>query len=321
MAWGSVVVGVLALAAALRFIQLGHDSLWTDEGFSLRLVRSGMANFFDETTSADPNPPFYYVVLRGWIALFGDSEAALRSLSAVLGVALVFVMFELGRRSRTVVWASRQRSSPLFPEFLVHYSQEARGYALLAFLTALSYLCLLRLLDRWSGWSAVAYSAVITALLYTHVYGYFVLVAQVAFLAVKVVRWPEDPRQRRPELVRWAVVTAVPVALTVPWLVVFAGHLRDEVEGASNAKLGWLSAPSLRDLPGALSGYAGSALSLAVVLALALGAAVLAVRKHPGSKPGAAVAALGHLLLDDRRVVLLTLWLATPNLHASALPP
>jgi hypothetical protein len=65
MAWGSVVVGVLALAAALRFIQLGHDSLWTDEGFSLRLVRSGAAHFFDETTSADPNPPFYYVLLRG----------------------------------------------------------------------------------------------------------------------------------------------------------------------------------------------------------------------------------------------------------------
>lgn len=41
----------------------------------------------------------------------------------------------------------------------------------------------------------------------------FVLVAQVAFLAVKVVRWPEDPRRRRPELVRRAVVTAVPVAL------------------------------------------------------------------------------------------------------------
>lgn len=96
---------------------------------------------------------------------------ALRSLSAVLGVALVFVMYELGRRlaDRRVGIAAALLAA--VSEFLVHYSQEARSYALLALLTALSSLCLFRLLDRWSGWSAVAYAAVIT-FLYTHVYGF-----------------------------------------------------------------------------------------------------------------------------------------------------
>jgi hypothetical protein len=244
---------------------------------------------------------------------------ALRSLSAVLGVALVFVMYELGRRlaDRRVGIAAALLAA--VSEFLVHYSQEARSYALLALLTALSSLCLFRLLDRWSGWSAVAHAAVIT-FLYTHVYGFSSSWHRSRF-------WPSRSfaGRRSP-----AEATGARAAgggdgragcPTIPWLVVFAGHLRDEVEGASNAKLGWLGAPSLRDLPGALSGYAGSALSLAVVLALPLGAAVLAARRHPGSEREAVVAALGRHLLDDRRVVLLTLWLATPNLHASALPP
>ncbi len=89
---------ILGLAAALRIVQLGHDSVWVDEAFSARVANLGLTDLVQTATSDDTNPPLYYVLLHGWINVFGDSETALRSLSAVVGVLLVFVVFKLGDR-------------------------------------------------------------------------------------------------------------------------------------------------------------------------------------------------------------------------------
>jgi mannosyltransferase len=308
----SLLAGVLALAAVLRFLQLGHDSLWTDEGFSYRMATSGASQFLDQTTSADPNPPLYYILLRAWIELFGSSEVALRSLSAILGIALVGVVFELGRRLSGNLVGVTAALFTAVSSFLVHYSQEARGYQLFALLASLSYLCLWRLLERWSTGGAVAYALATTALLYTHVYAFFVLAAQASYLAVKVWRWPTDRARRRSELARWVGLVVLPVVLTAPWLVVFARHARDEVAGTSDAKLGWLAAPNLRDLPGALSGYAGSKPGLAVVFAVGAAAAVIAVRNASTLGRKTALGSTARRLVDDPRVALLVLWLLVP---------
>lgn len=80
---------MLGVAVFLRFVQLGSDSLWVDEGFSVDVARKGIPDLIHQATTADANQPLYYVVLHFWIQLFGDSEFALRSLGALVGVALV----------------------------------------------------------------------------------------------------------------------------------------------------------------------------------------------------------------------------------------
>jgi len=298
------LLGLLGVAALLRFFELGHDSLWVDEAFSDKIASVGGLDIFDQATSADPNPPLYYVILHWWIAAFGDSEAALRSLSAVVGIALVFVVFKLGERlggSKVgLIAASRAAVS----EFLVHYSQEARVYSLVALLTAGSYYFFLELLDDPRVSVVALYVFVTGALLYAHVYGLFVLAAQIAYVAVAVA--VRRDWIRAPDLKPIAVALAAPTVLAIPWFVIFVGHVRAEVKDTDEAKLSWLGKPSIGELPGAFSGYAGSRGALLVVALALLVVAFLGLRKDGRSGI--------RRVVEDRRVAMLLLWIAVPIL-------
>ena len=128
--WVPVVL-VLALGAFLRFFRIGAQPLWLDEATSLRFAHQSLAELWSWSTIVDPgNPPLYYSLLHGWVR-FGDGEGELRTLSALIGVLTIPLVYALGRTIRDhrlgIVGALLFAISP----FQVWYSQEARGYALL----------------------------------------------------------------------------------------------------------------------------------------------------------------------------------------------
>ena len=92
-------------------------------------------------------PPLYYALAWVWTQLTGTGEVGLRSLSALAGVATVPVAYLLGAELRGrragIVAAALVAVNPM----LLWYSQEARGYALLALLTAAAALYFVRALD------------------------------------------------------------------------------------------------------------------------------------------------------------------------------
>ena len=81
----AALVGVLLLAYGLRVHRLGAQSFWNDEGNSARLSERSLAAIV-EGTAADIHPPLYYVLLRGWRELAGDTEFSLRALSVYAGL-------------------------------------------------------------------------------------------------------------------------------------------------------------------------------------------------------------------------------------------
>ena len=95
--WGGVVALVAAIGAflALTLTRLTTASIWFDEAYSAYLTRYNLADL-THYTAIDVHPPLYYYLLKGWTNLFGNSVAAYRSLSVVLGViALVLIYFQL----------------------------------------------------------------------------------------------------------------------------------------------------------------------------------------------------------------------------------
>ena len=93
----AVVVAILLLAAALRFHRLEAQSFWNDEGNSARLSERSVPAIL-EGTASDIHPPLYYLLLRGWRELGGETEFGLRSLSAYAGVLTVAVTMAIARR-------------------------------------------------------------------------------------------------------------------------------------------------------------------------------------------------------------------------------
>src|SRR2546421_11941674 len=91
-----LIIGVLLLAAGLRFHLLDHQSLWNDEGNSLRLAQRSIPDLI-AAARLDIHPPGYYIALKAWRALAGESEFALRAFSAFAGVLTIACVYALGR--------------------------------------------------------------------------------------------------------------------------------------------------------------------------------------------------------------------------------
>ena len=68
---------LILLAFGARVHRLDAQSLWNDEGNSLRLAQRSAADLI-ESAGHDIHPPGYYLTLKAWIAVAGESEFSLR---------------------------------------------------------------------------------------------------------------------------------------------------------------------------------------------------------------------------------------------------
>ncbi|PHM06674.1 glycosyltransferase family 39 protein, partial [Nostoc sp. 'Peltigera malacea cyanobiont' DB3992] len=132
-----VVFIIIIISIFLRFSLLQNQSLWFDEGWSLALSdgTTFQENLFHivNREAGDKYQPLYYLVLFYWRSAFGDSEFAIRSLSALLGVGSVIAIFFTSLRvygKQHALWSSMILA---VSSFSIFYSQDARPYALLIF--------------------------------------------------------------------------------------------------------------------------------------------------------------------------------------------
>jgi mannosyltransferase len=196
---------LLTLAGGtVRFVGLGHQSFWVDETVTHRLIDKSFPAMLGAVAHGESTPPLYYALAWVWSRVAGSGDVSLRALSALTGTLTIPVVFAAARQlvsTRTgVIAAALAAVSPL----LVWYSQEARGYALFTFLTALSLLFFARALEAPStanlGWWASASSLA----LLTHYFSYYLVAAEALLLL----------RQHRGETVRaTASVAGVGLAL------------------------------------------------------------------------------------------------------------
>jgi len=237
--WLVILLVILVLATGLRFYRLDGQSFWNDEGNSVRLVERPWATMVGGA-AADIHPPGYYALLWGWVRLFGFSEIAVRSLSALLGLLLVYVTYRLGRLlDGPAVGLAAALVAAVAP-FQVYYSQEARMYILVALSGALSMYFFVCLLTDQSPNSqstssqstscppgircAIPFYALSTALgLYSHYSFPVVIAAQNVFfiiwLATTVGRVANLSYIAR-LVARWALAQGLAMALYLPWLPV-----------------------------------------------------------------------------------------------------
>jgi hypothetical protein len=124
------LVLVLALGLWVRLHSLAAKSLWLDEGVSAMITRLSRGNFWALILLREGNMMPYYLTLRVW-AKFGFSEFHLRLLSVIAGVLALAGIYLLGKELYGRGTGLLAALLLALHSFHVHYSQEARSYALL----------------------------------------------------------------------------------------------------------------------------------------------------------------------------------------------
>jgi len=170
-----------------------------------------------QSFSAEPNPPFYFLLLHLWRIPAGSSEFAIRFLSVVPAVAAIPLLYAIGRRLGGRWAGLAAMSLGAANPFLIWLAQEARMYSWALLWTVMGAYAMLRALSngRRSAWALFAAANFLAV--YTHLYAVFVVAAEAAFLLL--------PRRR--ELLPGLVAAAAPIVLFLPWFIAvtsFAGE-------------------------------------------------------------------------------------------------
>jgi 4-amino-4-deoxy-L-arabinose transferase-like glycosyltransferase len=170
------------VAAAIRVWQIGDQSYWLDEAFTVDLVKRPLGDMLATIPTTESTPPLYYVLAWLWAKLFGTGEAALRSLSALFGTLTVPVVWRAGRELFTPRVGLVAAALTAFNPYFVWYSQEARAYALLVLVAALSVLFFARALRRRTTRAFAAWAVVAALALTTHYFAIFIIVPKAIWL-------------------------------------------------------------------------------------------------------------------------------------------
>lgn len=200
---------LVVLGAALRF-EVAQQSLFGDELATFWVITTRDLDELLATIRSDAeiSPPLPFVL--SWLAVeLGDPVLEFARLPAfVAGVALIGVVYATGVRVSGRPAGLTAAGITAFAPFLVFYSGEARGYALMMTFVGLATLALLLAVQdgrrRW--W--VLYGVASCAAAYTHYTCVFALAFQFGWLV-----WAH-PEARRPAL----LANVAAAVAYVPWL-------------------------------------------------------------------------------------------------------
>ncbi len=141
--WLALIFGV---GASLRLYGLDFQSLWQDEGLQYYVAtQNSIGELFQQTRSF--HPPLSFIVNHLFL-LLGDSDFLLRLPSALFGIASLPVLYVLARDLTSKKAAVFAVFVLALSPFHIWYSQEARMYSQLLFLSLLSSVLLLQALRR-----------------------------------------------------------------------------------------------------------------------------------------------------------------------------
>ncbi len=168
---------IFALATVLRVYHLSFKSISIDEAIGGFYAMEPLLRVVILTIN-DVHPPLFYLLHHFWIALFGMSEAALRSISVLFALLSVIGLCHLGalifNRRAGLTAAFLLAISP----WHIWISQNARSNSLLLFLIIVSIYSFSQLLEtRRKKWFAV-YACVTTIAIYTHYFAFMIWIAQ-----------------------------------------------------------------------------------------------------------------------------------------------
>src|SRR5215203_4387909 len=173
----------VVLFIAARLWRLGAFGLWGDEITSLEVVRLAWSGLFAFIKADVVHPPLFYVLLKLWVGIGGDSLAWLRLFPVLTAIATIVPFYLLGRELNI---PSGQMGLALLLAavngYLVYYGQELRMYGLMLFLTVCSLWWFARFFNSARWVNLVVLSAVNLLLVYTHYFGWLVVGVEFIFL-------------------------------------------------------------------------------------------------------------------------------------------
>ncbi len=307
------LAGFSILYLAVTCLVAAHRPLWNDELYTLYIARlPAMSDVWDAlSTGAEQLPPFFYVLTRASVALFGAHELSLR-LPEILGFWVMgLCLFRFVSERIPAPYACLAMLFPLVTG-AYYYASEARPYGLVLGFSGLGLLSWQAATDRdgrrlWLVGLAVSLAAAVSS----HYHAIFVLVPLAFAEAVRSLTL------RRLDLPVWAAL-GLGVAPLLGFLPLIERAMGYSTTFWSKAR--WTSIPEFY--------YFLLAPAVLPLMALLVLAAAYPMTRHsprpdprgaPGPRPHEMVAVLGFMAIPAIAVAF-SMWVTGAYTDRYALP-
>jgi uncharacterized membrane protein len=281
-------VAALAAFAVLRVAALTVYPFWEDETWTLEASAGAFRAAMRVQADDQTHPPLFHAAFWAWRRLVPDTAAWLRLLPCLAAIATAVPVVALARASGL----SRRATGTAIAltagsGFLVAYGAELRAYALFALLGTASLALWAR--ARADDRSLLPLTACNAALVHTHYFGAFVLLAE----------WIDALAGAKQRLRAITVSAALSVATLAPWVALTVYRAR--ITGHRLEVVSWIPRPEAGDLLDVITASLGSsgwpAVDLAIAAATIVAVTVLLLRnRRTTAAPGLRLLALAAAL-------------------------
>jgi mannosyltransferase len=234
-----VLLLVVMLGMGLRLYELDADSLWLDE---ITTASQAQQNLLSAVTRRETytHPPLIDVVTWFFINLSGDSDFVIRLQAMLFGSVSIALAYKMGE----LLWTRKEGMIAAFllagNAYHIHYSQEARSYALMVFLALFSLVLLAKALRKNRRRYWIGFILCTELSLYNHYFAFLFLPATgISAVLVILQNWlsnrVEKARASKERVyrglsvpARQALTLCVSMAVVglsyVPWLATLRAH-------------------------------------------------------------------------------------------------
>ena len=182
------ISAIIVLGLILRLIFINKpDGLWNDEYVSWMIASTPLTDGFINAVKSQCHMPFYYLYLKFFMVLFGQSDLLLRLTSVFAGILSIIAMYFTGKEKNEFT-AMACAGLTAISSFLIYYSQEVRLYSVLFLFSALSLLYTLKCIklpDKKNFILCVLFNFLI---LFTHTIGFVFVFFNLIFLSINLYK-------------------------------------------------------------------------------------------------------------------------------------
>ncbi len=218
---------ILLLILTIPYTTRGY---WDDEIFSVMIARS-WSGLFENLRNYETNMSLYYIVLYGWMRVFGEGEIATHALSLLFASLTLATFYKLA-----LIWLNKTTAlmgglllavNPLF----VFHSLESRSYSMLALTCTISTLIFVRLARKQSIGLTICYGLSVVISIYVHYFGILLILVHGLTLF-----WRKLTRQQ----IRTVVLSGFLILAGILPLLLFPQRNKSQVD--------WINKPDLKYL-------------------------------------------------------------------------
>lgn len=220
--------GILMMTAVFFFLLYlslcFNNNVWTDEAFTIELLKSDMSGIVQGTAS-DVHPPLYYLIAKCFTYVLGDSLLALKLVSIV-------PMLLCMTWGAVIVWRRFGFQAALLFDFFLgaipctmEYAVQIRMYSWAVFFITFMGLWAYEAYaeERWLYFAGVAAASAAAA--YTHYFAFVSAIWIYGFLFLSLLFTPG----KRRGLAKWLAAVVVSLISYLPWMP----YMKIQVKGVS----------------------------------------------------------------------------------------